>query len=120
MDIEKNEAGGTSITLFADDDLDQVPASHRDLLTPNIRKAFSDPIDHFHGVANKCPFPRMTRFLRAILKKKAWILMLHRGEPREWTGAGFMFFAVKVTTVEIAPAREDMLAAWPETLQTYH
>ena len=120
METEKNHAGGTSITLFADDDLDRVPASHRDLLTPNIRRAFTDPIAHFGDVAGECPFPRMTRFLRTLLRKKAWILTLHTSDRREWSEAGFMFFADKVTTVEIAPAREETPAEWPHALRTYH
>ncbi|HUE73040.1 MAG TPA: hypothetical protein VMP01_19300 [Pirellulaceae bacterium] len=120
MEFEDNEAGGKSIMLFASDALDDVPESHADLISPEVRRAFVDPIAYFRKAAADCPFRTMKSYLTSILKKESWVLMLHRGNPAEWNSAGFMLFADDVRTIEISPASDEVPVDWPPELRKYH
>jgi hypothetical protein len=121
MEFEANEGGGQSITLFADDDLDNVPTGYANLISPAIRRAFDDPIAYFQAAASKCPFPAVKKYLAIVLQQqKGWVLMLHRGDPQEWNAAGFLLFADDVKPLEITPASDDLPADWPPELRQYH
>jgi hypothetical protein len=47
MLTEENEAGGLSAFVFVGDELQEVPESHRGLITPALIKVFKDPSAYF-------------------------------------------------------------------------
>src|SRR5262249_39109247 len=120
MEIEDNRGDGQSVLLFDGDDLDEVPDSHRDLITPSIREGFADPPAHFRRVARRCPFPQMAVWLRALLRVKDWELALHRGDPPEWTAAGFTWKSAKVYGAEITPSSGTPPTTLPAVLRDYY
>lgn len=123
MRSEKNEAGGKSVVLYPGDDLKKVPKSHRMLLTPQLREAFHDPHSYFLRVAERCPFPSMAAWLRAVIADGVWELDLHRAGPSipvEWTEAGIVWWSDDVRSAEITPARESVRADLPPALRQYY
>jgi hypothetical protein len=120
MEIDENDGGGQSVLLVEGDTLDEVPDSHRDLITPAIQEAFVNPRGHFRKIARKCPFPKMAAWLRALLKENDWELGLHHGDPAEWTAAGFHWRSSKVFGAEIAPSAGPTPAALPAALQRFY
>jgi hypothetical protein len=76
MDIKENEARGTSVFLTAGDNLGDIPVSHRQLLTPAMTEAFSNPPQYFLGIAKRCPFPVMARWLNTVVAEEQWKLCL--------------------------------------------
>ncbi|MBN2293735.1 MAG: hypothetical protein JXM70_15010 [Pirellulales bacterium] len=96
MEIEENDAGGTTVILQAGDDLASIPDSHSHLLTPQLQAAFPDPVACFQQIAQKCPFPEMTRWLNALVEQSNWELQLHQGDPTEWTAAGYCWYSESV------------------------
>lgn len=120
MEIEENDGGGKSVILDATDDLGKIPRSHRPLLTPELRDAFSDPYAHFRRVAEVCPFPSMAAWLQALLKERLWELVLHRGKPKEWTAAGIRWLSETLGGPEIAPAKNGVPEDLPPDLGRYY
>lgn len=98
----------------------KIPKSHRALLTPRLREAFADPIAHFQQVADTCPFATMAEWLHAVLSEGIWLLALHRGEPKQWTEAGFLWFPEEVFGAEITPSSGANLPNLPPALRQYY
>ena len=103
MLTEENDAGGLSVFLVSGDDLNQVPASHRRLVTPTLVNVFDDPPAYFLGVAGRCPFPQMSAWIRALVDDGAWALGLHRSFRKDWNAAGFSWWSDAVRSAEITP-----------------
>ncbi len=123
MRTEKNEGGGRSVILYVGDDLKKVPRSHRALLTPQLREAFADPGSYFRRIAERCPFPAMAGWLRAVIAENLWDLALHRGVPPvpvEWTAAGIRWWSDGVRSAEITPAGDTVPDDLPPALRRYY
>jgi hypothetical protein len=120
MEIDDNDGGGQSVLLVEGDTLDEVPDSHRDLITSSIREVFADPPAHFRRIARDCPFPQMAAWLRTVVEENDWHLALHRGDPTEWTAAGFVWNSSKLHGAEITPSSGTPPATLPETLRRYY
>lgn len=120
MQIEENEAGGKTINLVAGDDLTKVPQSHRHLITTPIREAFVDPPAYFKGIAKRCRFPAMARWLGALLAANQWELHLNQGDPKQWTLAGFDWSSDQVRGATIALPSDCNLDGYPAALKEYY
>jgi hypothetical protein len=123
MEIEENEGGGTSVLLFIGDKLSKVPKSHRMLITPELRKAFADPSSYFKDLANRCPFPAMSDWLRAVIAERLWVVGLHHGKPpvpEEWTQVGIRWFGENMLGAEITPASGLASQDLPPVLREYY
>jgi hypothetical protein len=120
MRAEQNDAGGWSVLVFPGDDLNEVPASHRELLTPQLRDAFVDPRGYFMEISNRCPFFAMGRWLKALCADNDWHMALHRGIPDRWTGSGFQWYSNGVYHQEISPAGVAIRKDLPATLRLYY
>lgn len=104
MNTRDNMGGGTSIILTANDTLDDVPDSHKDIITPEIRRAFDDPIAYFRAVANRCRFPKMAEWFNAVTETGKWQLMLEEGFMMDrCTQGGFFLWSESVATAIVAP-----------------
>jgi hypothetical protein len=120
MDIVDNDGDGKSVILVTGDRLDMVPKSHRNLLTPAIRKAFSNPTQYFGRIASRCPFSQMARWLKRLLADDDWELQLHRGIPKKWTMTGFLWCSERVRSAIIGTPSETDLGHYPKVLQRYY
>ena len=104
MNTRENMCGGTSIILSANDTLDNVPDSHKDIITPEIRLAFDDPIAYFRAVANRCRFPKMRDWLNAVTETGKWQLMLEEGFMMDrCTQGGYFLWSESVAGAVVAP-----------------
>lgn len=120
MKIEWNCAGGDTVFLKAKDSLDDVPESHRGLITPAIRSAFRDPCEHFRTVASRCRFPVMRRYLEDLTKTRRWELRLHsNGYDSPGIGA-FAFVSSSVVPGEIAPANAEKATNYPREIAEFY
>jgi hypothetical protein len=117
---EENVAEGLSVFLVAGDELDEVPESHRGLVTPALADIFDDPPGYFLGVAGRCPFPRMAAWLRALVDEGAWALGLHRSFREEWNGAGFSWWSDAVQSAELTPSAGISPGQLPPALAEYY
>ncbi len=120
MEIDDNDGGGQTVTLGPGDRLERVPRSHRHLITPAIRQAFPNPVEHFGQIAGRCPFPQMARWLKTLLAGHDWQLQLHQGDPKEWTSAGFFWGSEQVRSALISLPGEDGFSESPAALRQYY
>src|SRR5947209_908123 len=120
MLTEENDAGGLSVFLVSGDDLNQVPASHRRLVTPTLVNVFDDPPAYFLGVAGRCPFPQMSAWIRALVDDGAWALGLHRSFRKDWNAAGFSWWSDAVRSAEITPPDGPSPGNLPPALARYY
>ena len=120
MNIEDNEVGGRSVFISVDDSLDDVPESHRDLITPTIRTVFVDPPAHFRKLVRRCPFRQMKAWLTAISADTDWELHLHRGDPPEWTAAGFLLAPADIQAALVAPSTGEVASNLPDVFKRYY
>src|SRR5688572_27083831 len=79
MKLFPNQAGGQTVYLDASDALDVVPESHRDMITPAVRRVFADPAQHFLEVADRSQIPELALWLRSLVSGGDWRLLLHEG-----------------------------------------
>jgi hypothetical protein len=75
---------------------------------------------YFLSVVRKCPFPKMSAWIRALVKEEAWALALHRSSREEWNGAGFCRWSDVVSRAEIAPPARLTSGNLPPALVKYH
>ncbi len=118
MEIIENEGRGTSVILVSGDDLGDVPDSHLHLLTPQLRDAFSDPVERFREIAKRSPFPEMSRWLNSLLEAPQWQLQLHQGDPLEYVAAGYFWASetVRSATIDLP---SDAATSYPTALAEY-
>jgi hypothetical protein len=74
-----NEAGGQTAVLDSRDVLDDLPESHRDMITPALRRAFADPAQYFRDVADRAEFSELAEWLRSLVSLGDWRLLVHEG-----------------------------------------
>src|SRR5690349_440925 len=117
MLLEENAGGGDSVILAPSDDLVMVPESHRHLITPDIQAAFADPPKYYRGVADRCPFPVMQRWLQQIVAEKNWTLELHQGYE-DWQMTGFRWESDKFTGALLGLPRKS--ATIPSAVQSFY
>ena len=119
MEIVENEAGGQTVILTGGDELSQVPRSHRRLITASIREAFADTGTYFRSTSDRCPFPQMAKWLRAVLAEGRWELQLNRGWGKH-ASAGFYWRSEEVRGAMIAPPCGRVTTAYPDDLCRYY
>jgi hypothetical protein len=105
MLTRENAAGGTSLVLGPGDSLDEVPASHADMVTADIRHVFRDPIAHFREIARQCRIPSVAQWLSALVASGKWNLVLDECWMMERsTQASFYLPSKDVQSAFISPA----------------
>ncbi len=119
MYTEDNDGGGKSVILIAGDSLKKVPKSHRMLITAPLREAFADPTGYFCEIADRCPFPTMAVWLKALIEEEEWELVLHRGVPESWTAAGIRWWSDRVRSAVITPSDGQVSTSLPPALGRY-
>jgi hypothetical protein len=102
-----NCAGGDTIVLNRRDSLDEVPESHRDLITAAIRDAFKDPIAYFEAIGARCRFGALALYLNAHISSLKWVLRLHTNDYGSQGTASFAFKAEHVIRAEFAPSESS-------------
>jgi hypothetical protein len=120
MELRDNAAPGQSVILMEGDRLDDVPASHRQLITPAIVQAFADPPAYFRKIERACPFRSMAKWLKMLLKENRWELGLHRGHVPEWKLAGFTWYSNKVTGATITLPTTPPPDSLPADLRAFY
>ncbi|MCE9529213.1 MAG: hypothetical protein K8R36_24460 [Planctomycetales bacterium] len=107
MRSQQNMAGGISLILDDRDSLDVVPDSHQDIITLEILHAFKNPLQYFGAIADRCEFPQMAGWLRAVTKGNKWKLVLEEGFMMERsTRGGFHWWSDAVTSAFVSLAAE--------------
>lgn len=120
MDVEEDEEAGVTVKLDPGDDLAAVPASHRQLLTPEVRAAFANPPGHFQAVRDRSPVPNMRKWFDRVLKKRQVELWLEVGVPGEAERAGFFLAGGKVTPAIVGLPVPFDAALYPEPLAAFY
>ncbi len=121
MRVFQNQGGGTTIELGAGDDLAEVPESHEDMVTPEIRTVFADPAAHFRKIAKLCEIPSLARWLSKLTETGRWWLVLHEGGfyDRETT-AGFYWRSSAVTSAMISLPQPALSPRVPDGFRHYY
>ena len=76
MEQEPNQAGGETIWLVPEEELSDVPASHRKLISEEIRLAFAAPKNYFLDLATKVPLPAFQLYVDQLASKGRCALLL--------------------------------------------
>lgn len=76
MEQEPNLAGGDNLWVLPEDELSEVPASHRGLLNSDIRDAFENPQGYLLKLAVNTQLPAFAKFLNLLIKEARCALML--------------------------------------------
>jgi hypothetical protein len=76
MEQEPNQAGGETIWVLTEDELSEVPASHRELLTDDIREAFESPQGYLLKLSVNTTLPAFAEYLQLLIKEAQCALML--------------------------------------------
>ncbi|QEG38195.1 hypothetical protein UC8_01480 [Roseimaritima ulvae] len=76
MMIRPNDGGGTTLILAEGDNLDDVPESHRGVVSDPVRHAFRDPHAYFSGVASRTTIPNLQKYLSDFVAHGRWCLLL--------------------------------------------
>lgn len=76
MEQQKNWGGGVTLILREGDSLDNVPQSHLDIVTPEIREAFTNPSDFFRAIAWKSKVKNFSVWLNTLINTGSWSLQL--------------------------------------------
>lgn len=119
MQLNDNEGGGTTVRLFAGDTLSSIPTSHKHLLTPSLRDAFTDPHKYFSKLALRAPARAMSNWLNTVASQGDWSLELNIGHVREWTMAGYKWNALGVRGATIGLANEPDLDNYSPKLKSF-
>ncbi len=81
MKNAQNDAGGVTYTLTEGDRLDDVPPSHREIITPDIQEAFPDPRAYFARIAKVSMQRNFSAWLGKMVEKGHWSLVLANANP---------------------------------------
>lgn len=76
MEFAPNQAGGETVWVLPEDELADVPASHRGLLTQDIRDAFENPQGYLLKLSVNTKLPVFAKFLNLLIKEARCALML--------------------------------------------
>lgn len=99
-----NQGGGTTLFLEPGDSLDSVPESHRDIITNEIRDAFTDPHQYFLSIASRATIQRFRDYVTKLATHGQWHLVLADTYMMERKTVGaFLWTAEGVRRAMIAP-----------------
>ena len=99
---------GTSLALDGDSDLEEVPKSHRHLLSEDIQAVFHNPLGYVAELATKSKSPGLTRLLKRFSEcEDEWQLELHHldanAHPYIPTEVSSVFLRFFLEDLDIAP-----------------
>jgi hypothetical protein len=117
MRIEENAGGGDTVFVERGDKLTDVPKSHRHLITPEIAKAFRDPIQYFSTLADRSPFENFSKWLRVMLSTGQWELEINDGY---WSEIGFRWKSPIIAEAMIGLPVEGATIPPLKALQEYY
>jgi len=116
-----NPAGGQTIELGPEDDLAQVPHSHRDMLTADLLEAFRDPASYFLQSADRCQIPPLAQWLKALTAEGQWRLLLHEGFMFDRsTLAAFYWRSSTVQSAMISLPQKSLSPRLPDAFRRYY
>lgn len=121
MKVVPNQAGGTTIVLQAGENLDAVPESHRELVTPALGVAYADPVSHFGQIAERAQIAEFAKWLKALVAGGKWSLLLHEGfmMDREILAA-FQWHSREVRGAAISLSQESLSPRLPEAMRHFY
>lgn len=76
MQSETNMGGGTTLILTVGDSFSDVPESHRDIITPEIRDAFQNAPEYFRQIASQSELKNFAAWLNTLIQRGTWSLRL--------------------------------------------
>jgi hypothetical protein len=76
MQAKTNDGGGKTLILTAGDSLSDVPQSHRDIITPEIRDAYKNPPEYFREIARQSQLKNFSSWLNDLIQRGSWSLRL--------------------------------------------
>ncbi|MDX1943786.1 MAG: hypothetical protein SFU86_00140 [Pirellulaceae bacterium] len=121
MKLYPNQAGGQTVELSTGDDLDEVPESHRDLVSDTLRQAFADPPTWFREIAERSTIPELSQWLTALIANAQWRLLLHEGFMYDRsTLAAFCWHSTTVTSAMVSLPATYLSPRLPEGLRGFH
>lgn len=116
-----NIAGGTTLSLGPTDNLDDVLESHRDMVTPELRRAFDDPVACFRQMSEQTDIPTFAEWLKLSIRDEDWRLFLHEGYlPRRTTLAGFHWQAKSIVNAMVSLPSASIPTNLPPTLAKFY
>jgi hypothetical protein len=115
MKERPNQGGGTTFVLAEGDSLDLVPASHREIITNEIRDAFENPRQYFQEIAKRTDIDAFKQFLTKVTSAGEWRLILAdtfmmRRETvgaYYWSGPGLYGVMIEPGATEFEPTDCD-------------
>jgi hypothetical protein len=113
MKVSENEGGGLTIELRVGDRLADVPPTHIELLSPEVRRMFADVPGEFRRIADAAPVPAMREWLGRLIDEGDWRLQLHRAGHPDFHQAGIDWASDTVRGAEIGPAVEVVSFSGP-------
>lgn len=112
------------LVLKPGDAVDDIPASHRAMLTDTARELFSDSRAYFTRLAAACPFPHMAHWLRSVAADRRGELHLYPRHPGGKTGwSGYLAQPVGMYPVLYHPPLDQGdydLGTAPADLRAYY
>lgn len=112
MKRRDNPGCGITIVLTPGDSLDDVPESHCDIVTDEIREAFEDPVAFFLEVARNTSLPHLSQWLRVVALQGSWSLLIaDTYMTQRATVGGFRWSAEDVSSaiIVLGSVRVDQL-----------
>ncbi len=121
MKSYENFCGGKTLLLGAGDDLDQIPESHREIVTPAVRAVFQDPAAYFSELASRSQLPEFTRWLKEVTKSGKWTLVLDEAYMVERsTIAAFRWHSEKAISALVELPTETLPDGLPAEFQHFY
>lgn len=68
--------GGTTVILTEGDLLSDVAETHEDIVTPEIRSTWENPVQFFKSIANRTKIQSFRNYLNAMTSEVRWSLIL--------------------------------------------
>ncbi len=126
--VYENQACGTTVELGRHDDLDSVPESHRDMITPSVRQVFEDPPTWFRQLAARSTILPLSQWLETLVDDGHWRLLLHEGYMYErmtlvafyWQSRTVYWQSRTVQSAMISLAREALSPRIPQGFRHYY
>ena len=110
MISRKNDGGGTTIIMVEGNLLADVPVSHEDIVTPEIRSSFENPVRFFELIAERTEISSFRRYLNAMTSGGRWSLVLaDTYMPVRRTVGGFLWKHPSQYRALISPANSDLV-----------
>ncbi len=121
MEIEHDEIEGTTVWVGFDDDLAEVPETHRHLLTPEVRAVFTDVATFLENIRDRSPVPNMRKWFDRLIEDGVGSLVLEVGDPADiMKRAGFMLSADGMRGAIVGPPRPFAEGLYPRELAEFY